>query len=1032
MSDITLDINIRTSKAGVNVRSLTKDTDGLHVSLDRVNKSTQLNAAVSRRASIDQVSSFGRIRKAATSALGPAGLVGLAAVAGTSVVGMTRRAIRVGREYEQQLADLEAITGIAGRRQDFLSQRALAASVKYGESASNIIEANKLVASQLAEKIDFGTDEGAKQLADISEQAIVLQKASGVDLPTAVKTLTTAINQFNLPASESERIINSIAAGAKFGAAEVANQALTYKEAGSVMAGADQDFETLNASTQVLAQNAIVGSQAGTQLRGVMLTLQNTAKLTQAGIEGVSLKTDGYVNTLRALKPLLEDSVALEKLFGRENIAAARILISNADAVEEMTQKVTGGNVAYEQAEIQLDTFQGAQARLAAAIDAEFIPAFQRSSGVIVSMINGLTWLVQEFGGGLDVINGWVAGFRRMGEARGYLTTIMDAFSDWLFPLSTIKGLLEDLGIIESREQFERMFDTIDAGSQSIKDQINYLFTHVETLSAERDQMEENSEVHQIYSQAIEGSISKLKASREEFTRYLATLQSQRSETKEGSFEYAELTEKIGQAEKALELINDRLGQITSSQSRASASTQDLSQSVAQIASSYTQNKERIDELVNSQQTLTQAEWEELASLTAQNKAIKEQVETRKELAEFFNQSVNSPVSAPLDVVLPDSIEIPDLAIEAPLKTIQQIMDELNTEVEQYQTTSQLIGDSTGDINFAITRTKQAISELIANGYHPQSQQIQELIANLDQLEQKYESIAQTDYLARFTGDQVADTLTGIQQINMNLRDHVDHIRARADADKAAADTAKERAQIEKKAQAEMARAEKVAKEQRKAAIKETISASISEAIIVQFGKVIKTLPFPINVIAAPIAAAAVKVAMNKFVALNRGGQVPGPAHETRDTIPAILTPQEFVVRKASANAAPQALDAMNKDPRVARQVEQFVQSGSLSKGLASRALLSSASTDVTVSAFNAGGIVGNSLGIEPTINPVINKLVEREILGIQSAEDDKLLLAINELASITKNQRLNPKFDFVEFNELYQEFLEKEGRVGR
>ena len=102
-----------------------------------------------------------------------------------------RRMIIQGKEYQNALADLEAITGITGDSLERLSDNALDLSVKYGESASNIIEANKLVASQLAEKIDFGTDEGMRQLQEVSEQAVVLQKAAGVDLATAVKTLTT-------------------------------------------------------------------------------------------------------------------------------------------------------------------------------------------------------------------------------------------------------------------------------------------------------------------------------------------------------------------------------------------------------------------------------------------------------------------------------------------------------------------------------------------------------------------------------------------------------------------------------------------------------------------------------------------------------------------------------------------------------------------------------------------------------------------------------------------------------------------------
>ena len=365
MKDVKIEILIATAQGRKNVKGLTGDLKDLGATTSRSGKKVS--------------GSFDGIGKSVAGSVAKFGLY--TAAAGT-VVAAGRRMIIQGKEYQNALADLEAITGITGDSLERLSDNALDLSVKYGESASNIIEANKLVASQLAEKIDFGTDEGMRQLQEVSEQAVVLQKAAGVDLATAVKTLTTAVNQFNLDASETPRIINSIAAGSKYGAAEVAQQAEAYKEAGSVAASVNLQFEDLNASVQVLAANAISGSRAGVQIRNVLLTLNNSAKLAEAGIEGVNLQSEGLSESLAKLNPLLENSAALEKLFGRESITAAQILIKNANAVEEMTRKVTDSNVAQEQLNVQMDTFETAQARLTAAMDAQLIPAFQETPNV--------------------------------------------------------------------------------------------------------------------------------------------------------------------------------------------------------------------------------------------------------------------------------------------------------------------------------------------------------------------------------------------------------------------------------------------------------------------------------------------------------------------------------------------------------------------------------------------------------------------------------------------------------------------------
>jgi len=311
-----------------------------------------------------------------------------------------------GKEFESSLAELSAITGISGKDLEVLGKNALDTSITYGVAASEIIQANKLVASQLAEKIDFGTTEGMRELQEVSEQAVVLAQASGETLSTAVQTTTTVLNQFNLEASETNRIINSIAAGAKFGAAEAQQQSEAYREAGSVFAAANREFEELNASTQILALNAIHGSRAGTGLRNMMVILQSEAdKLAKYGINDVNVKTESFSETLRKLKPLLTDTNALSEIFGRENITVAQILIKNAEVIEQMNEKVRGTKTAYEQSETRMGTYQGAIDRLQSAIDSRLIPAFQETNGVMIRGIGVATEWIIKIGAAVDWMN---------------------------------------------------------------------------------------------------------------------------------------------------------------------------------------------------------------------------------------------------------------------------------------------------------------------------------------------------------------------------------------------------------------------------------------------------------------------------------------------------------------------------------------------------------------------------------------------------------------------------------------------------
>ena len=68
-------------------------------------------------------------------------------------------------------------------------------------------------------------------------------------------------------------------------------------------------------------------------------------------MQKVSDATIPFADRLKMLQPVQNDINALTLMFGRENAAAAQILIRSAEEQEDLTQKITGTNVAYEQAQ---------------------------------------------------------------------------------------------------------------------------------------------------------------------------------------------------------------------------------------------------------------------------------------------------------------------------------------------------------------------------------------------------------------------------------------------------------------------------------------------------------------------------------------------------------------------------------------------------------------------------------------------------------------------------------------------------------
>lgn len=324
--------------------------------------------------------------------------VGLAVAALTAFVAISVSGIQKAAELEASIADLSAITGIYGDELDFLNKQAIKLGGETGLGANQVAESYKLLASNI-EVAEIG---GVKALDKLAQSTITLSKAAGVALPEAADTMSFAINQFKLAASDSDRVINSLAAGAKFGAAEIPDLAASLKVTGVIAAQSKVSLESTVAAIETLSKVGIKGAEAGTGLRNVLLKLQTRE------LPGVDLKADGLTNTLRKLEPKLEDTAYLTKIFGAENVGAAQALLANIDTLDRLTGAVTGTSIAFEQAAIRDSTYAAAQDRfretwngLKIELGQQLLPVL---TGFFDKMTGFLNWL-QEDG------NGTVAAF---------------------------------------------------------------------------------------------------------------------------------------------------------------------------------------------------------------------------------------------------------------------------------------------------------------------------------------------------------------------------------------------------------------------------------------------------------------------------------------------------------------------------------------------------------------------------------------------------------------------------------------------
>ena len=252
-------------------------------------------------------------------------------------------AAAAGMQFRQSVADLSSITGIAGKDLEDLAERSRAIGRESGLGADTAARAYSLLASQIEiSRI------GMKGLNELAEQSVTLAEASGMSLDAAANALAATVNQFGLSADEAGRVTNVLAAGSKYGAAEIEDLSDSFRIAGATASAMGLSVEATAGALEILSQANLKGHESGTALRNIIIRLNTEL--------GVDLGETSLGKALEALQPKLEDAAYLTKVFGVENIAAAQFLIQNARAVDEMTAKVTGTNTAMEQAAVRTDT----------------------------------------------------------------------------------------------------------------------------------------------------------------------------------------------------------------------------------------------------------------------------------------------------------------------------------------------------------------------------------------------------------------------------------------------------------------------------------------------------------------------------------------------------------------------------------------------------------------------------------------------------------------------------------------------------
>lgn len=287
-------------------------------------------------------------------------------------------AVTANMEFEKSLSSLRSLTGVSADELNYFRTEAIRMGMDSTQSASQMVDAFKLIGSQMPELL-----KNKEALTQTAEAAVVLAEAAELDVPTAAKALTGALNQMGESSAHAAEYINILAAASQQGSADIPYLNKAIENAGGAASSTGVKFNELVAIIEAIAPKITDAASAGTKLRNIFLTLESSANQNlRPSVVGLSTAIDN-------LSKMNLDAVQLTKMFGKESVTAAIAILQEKDAFDKLSQSIKNTNTAYDQAEINNDNLAGSIGKLQSSWTS-FINTMAGSNGILKGIVDEL------------------------------------------------------------------------------------------------------------------------------------------------------------------------------------------------------------------------------------------------------------------------------------------------------------------------------------------------------------------------------------------------------------------------------------------------------------------------------------------------------------------------------------------------------------------------------------------------------------------------------------------------------------------
>jgi len=307
-----------------------------------------------------------------------AGALGLASVAYMGFDAIKR--------YDDAIQSLSAVTGVTGKGLEDMKSQVMSLAKESKKSGDEIAKAFENVGSNMSEYLS-----DPKGLRMITAAGVTLSKAARMEVAPALDNLTTIMNQFDLKAKDAAKSVNILTAGEIVGNVRTADISTALQEFGASASSANVNLGESVALIEVLGKK-LKKEQIGVAGRNILVAMAAAKGLPKEGrryLEAYGVSTAKLMNSqtplierLTELKKISGDATAMVKVFGKENITAATILLKNLPMYKDWEGQIQNTNKAQDQANINSKSFINRLAQMKSAFDNILIAQNENTGGL--------------------------------------------------------------------------------------------------------------------------------------------------------------------------------------------------------------------------------------------------------------------------------------------------------------------------------------------------------------------------------------------------------------------------------------------------------------------------------------------------------------------------------------------------------------------------------------------------------------------------------------------------------------------------